>query len=261
MDFTIQLYSELLLALQEKGVHFQTFLEYIKDPQPNSIVLRHDVDRLPNHSLKFAHLQAEKGIQSTYYFRIVPQSFNIHVISAIVTLGHEVGYHYETMDSCDGDIDKAYEAFCNNLEKFRKIANISTISMHGSPLSKFDNREIWYKYDYKKLGIIAEPYFDINVNELFYLTDTGRRWNSHLYNIRDKSTKENPVTNPYFLKLSYNHTKDIISAIRSGSFPEKAMVNFHPQRWSDNLLPWMKELIWQNIKNQGKRLSVLNQST
>lgn len=181
----------------------------------------------------------------------------------MVQLGHEVGYHYETMDTCKGNVDKAYDEFCRNLDTFRKLTPIQTISMHGSPMSPYDNREIWKKYDYKKLGIVAEPYFDINFNELFYITDTGRRWDGHLYNVRDKATKENPVTNPDFLKLRFHTTFELINAINKStdqqinSFPNQAMLNFHPQRWNDSPIPWMKELIWQNVKNQGKRLLLL----
>ncbi|MFA5649503.1 MAG: hypothetical protein WC951_14525, partial [Bacteroidales bacterium] len=140
--------------------------------------------------------------------------------------------------------------------KFRKFTPVKTISMHGSPMSPHDNREIWKKYDYKKLGIIAEPYFDINFNQLYYITDTGRRWDGHLYNVRDKATKENPVTNPGFLKMHYHSTQDIIEAVNQGVFPKQVMLNFHPQRWNDAFIPWVKELVWQNAKNQVKRVLV-----
>jgi len=83
---------------------------------------------------------------------------------------------------------------------------------------------------------------------------TTHRWDGHLFNIRDKATKEKPVTNAEFLGKRYRTTNDIIKALKEGSFPEKAMLNFHPQRWSDALVPWMKELVWQNVKNQGKRV-------
>jgi len=222
----------------------------------NLIILRHDVDARPQNSLAFARIQAEMGISGTYYFRMVPQSYDENIIKEMVQLGHEVGYHYETMDTCKGDIDKAYDEFCSHLETFQKLTPVKTISMHGSPMSSFDNREIWKKYDYKKLGILAEPYFDINFNELFYITDTGRRWDGHLYNVRDKATKENTITNPMFIKLRFHSTHDIIKAVENDQFPNQAMINFHPQRWNDNPLPWLKELIWQNIKNQGKRVLV-----
>ncbi len=254
MDFTIKQYTQLLKSLQDAGFFFQTFEEYALNPNERSLVLRHDVDARPQNSLRFAQIQADRGVKGTYYFRMVSQSYDETIIQEIANLSHEIGYHYETMDTCKGDVGKAYDEFCSNLEIFRKITPVKTISMHGSPLSKFDNRDIWKKYDYKKLGIIAEPYFDINFNELFYITDTGRRWDGHLYNVRDKATKENPVTNPEFLNLRYRHTADIISAVEAGSFPRKAMLNFHPQRWNDALIPWMQELVWQNVKNQGKYL-------
>jgi len=125
--------------------------------------------------------------------------------------------------------------------------------MHGSPLSKFDNRLIWTKYDYKKLNIIAEPYLDINFDKMYYLTDTGRRWDGNLYNVRDRTIKENPITNPFFLELNFHSTEDIINALNTQKFPKQVMINFHPQRWNNRFIPWAKELLWQNMKNQVKR--------
>jgi len=266
MDFTIKQYKALLQALQEQGFLFQTFSEFIENKQLTLrsafglIILRHDVDKLPKNSLRFAKIQADLGIKGTYYFRVVPQSWDEDIIKEIAALGHEVGYHYETMDTCRGDIDKAYEEFCRNLEKFRKIAEIKTISMHGSPLSSFDNRAIWEKYSYKELGIIAEPYFDLNFNKTYYITDTGRRWDGHLFNVRDKATKEKPVTNEAFIKLRFHSTQDIIDALTGTELvevPNQIMLNFHPQRWNDAFLPWLKELLWQNVKNQVKRILVI----
>ena len=278
MDFTIKQYKQLLQALQEQGFSFQTYAQFAEDKSNSSavlgevelglsgveeqklIILRHDVDKLPKHSLRFAKIQAEMGIKGTYYFRMVPQSYDERIIKEIAALGHEVGYHYETMDTCRGDIDKAYEEFCRNLERFREIVEIKTISMHGSPLSSFDNRAIWEKYSYKELGIIAEPYFDLNFNKTFYITDTGRRWDGHLFNVRDKATKDNPVTNEAFLKLRFHSTQDIIDALTGTELvevPNQIMLNFHPQRWNDAFLPWLKELLWQNVKNQVKRILVI----
>jgi hypothetical protein len=62
--------------------------------------------------------------------------------------------------------------------------------MHGSPLSKWDNRDLWKRYDYRDFGIIAEPYFDLDFDEVFYLTDTGRRWDGDRVSVRDKICSE-----------------------------------------------------------------------
>ena len=62
--------------------------------------------------------------------------------------------------------------------------------MHGSPQSEFDNKDIWKKYDYKQLGLLGEPYFDIDFNDFFYLTDTGRCWNGYRFSVRDKMPQQ-----------------------------------------------------------------------
>ena len=80
----------------------------------------------------------------------------------------------------------AIDDFRLNLRKLRKLYPVKTICMHGSPLSKWDNRDLWKKYDYRDYGIIAEPSFDVDFEEVFYLTDTGRRWDGDSVSVRDK---------------------------------------------------------------------------
>lgn len=156
-------------------------------------------------------------------------------------MGHEIGYHYEDLTLAKGNIDKAYTSFCNNLELLRQYYPVRTICMHGSPLSKWDSKDIWKKYNYKELGIIAEPYFDIDYHKVFYLTDTGRSWNNNNYSIRD-------VVNSGF-DIKIKNTHHLIGMIASGNFPHKILINTHPQRWHDFGIRWIKELILQNIKN------------
>ena len=54
--------------------------------------------------------------------------------------------------------------------------------------------------------------------------------------------------------LRFRHTWDIIAAAERGLLPDKIMLNTHPQRWDDRFGPWVKELVWQNVKNVIKRL-------
>jgi hypothetical protein len=264
-DFSIDMYKELLSSLQDAGYQFITFSQYIRLEETNTlptrfIILRHDVDDLPQNSMDFADIQAQFKVKGTFYFRIVPRSFDKAIIRKMLNQGHEVGYHYETMDTSSGNVDEAYEEFLKHLKTFEGIHSVETISMHGSPLSKFDNRDIWRKYNYKDLGLIGEPYFDFNFNEVLYITDTGRAWDGHKYNIRDRAPRENPLTNPDFINRSYHSTSDIISAIREGSFPCKVMMNFHPERWTNNNTLWLKQLLNQFLKNQVKRIIVLSKS-
>lgn len=72
----------------------------------------------------------------------------------------------------------------------RTLVPVSTIVMHGSPRSKHDSRDLWKHYDYRSLGIIGEPYFDIDFSKVFYITDTGRCWDGDRYSVRDKPMKQ-----------------------------------------------------------------------
>jgi hypothetical protein len=258
-DFTIDSYQKLLSALQKFGFEFLTYKDFHTSPSDENkkrITLRHDVDARKENSLQFAKIQHKAGIKGTYYFRVIPQSYDEAIIKEMAAMGHEIGYHYETMDTSKGNVDKAYDEFCQNLAMFRKIVPIDTVCMHGSPLSKFDNRDIWSKYDYKQLGIIAEPYFDVDFNKTFYLTDTGRRWDGGKVSIRDKAMDTNGCSNSDFLQRVYGTTFDIINDLDQKNFPNQVMMTFHPQRWTDSKVLWYKELILQNFKNQIKRMLV-----
>lgn len=240
-DFSIATYKHLLTHLQNAGYAFQTYKDFIQAPAERVILLRHDVDARKGHSLAFAKIQHAMGIVGTYYFRMVPQSFDETVIRAISAMGHEIGYHYEDMDFAHGDPQQAIRLFEKHLEKLRKVAPVYTICMHGSPRSKFDNKDVWNHYNYRDYGIIGEPYFDLDFQKMFYLTDTGRRWDGEKVSIRDKVIQAS--------ELSFHSTFDIIDAIRSNRLPDQVMINFHPQRWTDSLSLWIKEKYIQNFKN------------
>ncbi len=246
MDFTVKKYEELLKCLIAQDYTFQTFKEFIEKPAQKSIVLRHDVDLLPYNSLAFAKLQASNNVKAVYYFRAVPESWDISVIKEIASLGHEIGYHYENLTTCGGNLEKGIQDFERNLVALRALAPVSTICMHGSPMSKYDSKDLWKKYNYRDYNIIGEPYFDVDFNQVFYLTDTGRKWDGDKVSVRDRVNSS--------FNFSFHTTNQIIDAFNNGTLPDKIMFTFHPQRWNDNMYKWTKELIMQNIKNTVKKV-------
>jgi len=260
MDFTLHHYTRLLTSLLQSNYSFYSFeyyLNHIQIPKPETqnpklpvIILRHDVDLLPQNSLQTAIIENQLGIVSSYYFRIVKESNQPEIIEQISKLGHEIGYHYEDLTLANGNIEKAYESFVENLNYFRRFYPVKTICMHGSPTSKWDSRDIWKKYNYRNLGIIGEPYFDIDFNKAFYLTDTGRRWDGWRVSVRDKMPQQSTWNKN---GLSFHSTSDIILSASSNTLPPKIMITIHPQRWTNKPLPWIKELLLQTAKNVVKR--------
>lgn len=302
LDFTEKTYLSLLNTLLRRGFVFQTLEDFLANPREKVIILRHDVDRLPQNSLRTAEIEHKLGIHGTYYFRIVPQSNRPEIIRRIAALGHEIGYHYEDMSLVsETNCRTAASAFCRftrlhkhppqkelnppltnyqspitnhqspvptpsspgphtslailsfeqNLSYFRQFYPVRTICMHGSPLSRYDSRDLWKYYNYRDYGITGEPYFDIDFTRVLYLTDTGRRWDGEKVSIRDKVTG-NSLSSRYFFRSTF----DIIQAANANLLPNQIMITVHPQRWSNNFLSWTKELVLQNAKNRVKGFMV-----
>ena len=256
MDFTLRIYRKLLSTLLHYGCQFLTFEDYCTlsaDQYPERfVILRHDVDLKAANSLRTAQIEHELGIRASYYFRVVPQSNRPRIIRAIAELGHEIGYHYEDMAIMHGDAEKALTHFQQQLAYFRQYYPVRTICMHGAPTSKYDGRELWKHYDYREYGIIGEPYFDVDFSQMFYLTDTGRRWDGYKVSVRDKI----PLYQDQWTAqgLVYRRTQQIVRAAQHDQLPLRIMITTHPQRWTDKTLAWAKELLIQTLKNTIKRL-------
>lgn len=244
MDFTLKKYNQLLDALKASRIPFK---------------LRHDVDLLPYNSLRTAQIEHTKGIKATYYFRCVPESYNEEVIKEIAALGHEIGYHYESLTTCKGNIEAAYTDFCNNLNLLRKIAPIHSICMHGSPRSPWDSRDIWKQYDYHTLGIDHEPYFDTNFAQTLYLTDTGRRWDGYRVSLRDKIPQYQETWEQ--MGLIFHTTDQIIAQLNTSESKLhqsglSLLITTHPQRWNSFGARHLTEYLSQTLKNIFKRIIV-----
>jgi len=262
-DFTLDIYRELLETLQKKGYKLISYAEYLRDVETSKsrdkakyVILRHDVDAKPWNSLRTAQIEKSLDAKATYYFRVGKECNVPEVIKAIVVLEHEIGYHYEDMALCGGDVDKAWSHFQTWLDYFRQYYAVETICMHGAPTSKWDGKDLWKKYDYKSLGIIGEPYMDTDFSDVFYLTDTGRCWDGYKVSVRDKI----PAYQDEWTQkgLSWHTTPELIRAIEDGKLPNHVMMTTHPQRWTNNDKEWYLELVTQNVKNIIKRLWIKN---
>jgi len=247
LDFTFAKYKELCETIVESKYTTLTFTQYfsLKNIPEKFIILRHDVERQIEYALRMAKLENDFGIISTYYFRMKEDVFIPKIIKEIAEMGHEIGYHYEVLDKAKGDFEKAIEIFEEELEKFRAICEVKTVCMHGNPFSKWVNKDLWTKYRFEDFGIIGEPYLSMDYIKILYLTDTGRRWNSRF------SVKDVVDANVNQSNEKIKSTDDIITLIIEGRMNQMCILA-HPSRWNDDIGRWLKELVWQNIKNIGK---------
>ena len=245
-DFTQKKYCQLCQSIIESSYTVLTLNQHLERSKSPSklVIMRHDVDRKPLNALRIARIENRMGLCATYYFRYTRSVFIPWIMREIVALGHEIGYHYETLSSARGDYKKAITIFESALSEIRKISTVKSISMHGRPLSKWDNRDIWDKYDFKKYGLVGEAYISIDYNTLSYFSDTGRTWHKDRYNIRDH------VTGMPLPKVET--TNQLIDLIRGDHFDQICILT-HPNRWASTGVEWIKEYCADFLINLIKR--------
>jgi len=97
MDFTLFAYKQLISTLQSQRYSFQTLQDFIQRREDKTVILRHDIDRLPGNALVIAKIEKQAGIKASYYFCIVKESYDENIIRQIAEMGHEIGHHYENL--------------------------------------------------------------------------------------------------------------------------------------------------------------------
>ncbi|MCZ7395495.1 MAG: hypothetical protein ABOK23_13315 [Candidatus Methanoperedens sp.] len=245
LDFTLPKFRSLCTCVAQ---HYPTLTlaEYFQAGKlpPRFAMMRHDIDRKPMSALLTARVEQELGIRATYYFRMNDTVFRPGIMREIEGMGHEVGYHYEVLGKANGDNEKAIEMFGRELKEFRKVCDVRTICMHGNPLSKHDDRELWKSYDFRNFGIIGEAYLSAG-KDVSYFSDTGRSWNSK-NNLRDfiPGRREESAAET---------TDDLIEIIKSERF-EKLYILTHPERWAAGGIGWAASCLTDMVFNAGKKI-------
>ena len=249
-DFTLRAYKRYLQAIKASFSGVLTFEEFFRmEPKPDSYcMLRHDVDRRPKNALEMAKIENAMGMHATYYFRAKSACFHLDMMREIEGLGHEIGYHYECLSDNKGDMHLALKSFENNLEKFRTVVSIRTISMHGAPLSPLDNRDMWrdpknHDLLLGKFGILGEVYLDIDYRDTVYINDTGRNWFSSKSNLRDRV-----ISN---LNLDFKNGEALYRYLVSNPNP-RVVFQVHPERWTDKVTGYYLSFLLDTMINACK---------
>ncbi|MCB8951778.1 MAG: hypothetical protein H6650_07180 [Ardenticatenales bacterium] len=250
-DFTIGTYNRLCAAIQELRCPVWPLRDYLRLGQPPgfAIILRHDVDRNLDSALRLAALEADYGFSATYYFRTTPAVFQRDAIQRVRLLNHEVGYHYEVLSKARGDRRRAAILFQHELNVFRQMAPVDTISMHGSPLLPWHNLELWQTLDWSDYGLLGEAYLSVDYRRVYYFTDTGRGWDAHRFNIRDRVVCRRPPD-------PVHGTPDLIAFLRTRP-AAPVIINAHPNRWAHTDRAWFASLLTDWTANSAKFLLAL----
>jgi hypothetical protein len=225
-DWTIEKYEEFCTTVKDSGRIVLPVVDYLTHPpEARKLVLRHDVDISARKTLRMAEIEARFGLRSSYYYRKVKKTFSPEVLREVARLGHEVGYHYEALDKAKGDIQRAKEVFERELAEFRTIVDVKTVSMHGNPLTRWDNRDFWQHYGFSDFDLVGECYLSFDADKIIYLSDTGRTWEEGKHNIKDFLPGGNNLKHPIL-----RSTDDLCIFLKES--PHDVYLLMHPERWS-----------------------------
>jgi hypothetical protein len=240
-DFTLDTYRLLLDVMESYEV--LTVRRYLEErPKSGFIILRHDVDRFPKNALKMARLEASRNIFSTYYFR-VSRRIEKNIIREIADLGHEVGYHYEVLSKANGDYEQAIRLFESELGCLRTVCDIKTISMHGKPLSKWDNSQLWNEHSFTPFRVIGDGM--LSIRNVPYFTDAGRSWDGS-NNLRDHLKDEKDIR-------GFNNTFQLLDNIIKHK-NDFYYLNIHPERWASSITEYYISYFFDITANLVKKI-------
>jgi len=151
-------------------------------PPPPFAILRLDVDYREPHAVRLAEIAAQHGLRGSFYFRHRGGAFPLAAMRAVQALGHEVGYHYEALDACAGDWQRAQRLFLAHVAQLRAAGlRVQTVAAHGGP-----PRAATYRRNDDLLrrtptllaqaGLLGDAALQMDFARVYYLSDAGWRW-------------------------------------------------------------------------------------
>jgi len=238
-DFTVTSYKAYLEAILQSypvTLRFDEYFELKEKPQSFCIV-RHDVDRKPLNALGMARLEHSLGVRASYYFRAKRHTFDADVLKEVSGLGHEIGYHYESLSDARGDQNTAIKDFETHLAQLRAIVPIKTIVAHGRPLEPFDNSVLWAPEERKRLfaekyGLLGDVKLDVDYTDIAYICDTGRNWTEDRNNTRDRVNSG--------VSLNFESGHDLLDCLKQRC-AAKLVFSVHPERWEERKIAWIMQ--------------------
>ncbi len=230
-----ELFCSQIVDLSIKCVTAEEALSFSKTSE-RYIIIKHDVETSVGKALKLAQIENKYQLRATYYVQsyLLKDLSNVEKLKKIKTLGHEVTYHYDVLDSNDGNYDLAEIEFDETLLRFKKLGfDVKTVCPHGNPVKERDgwssNKDFFRnKRLNKKYAMIADivinPEKFIN-SEMVYISDAGFGWKI-ISDITNNDTES--VQND--MKLDgLDKVVGLLSEVN-----KTYIISAHPHRWNSN---------------------------
>lgn len=174
-NFSLEHYFETLKIAKSQGYLLQTVSESRLLTKHARIILRHDVDFIPEYALKMAKAEHENDIHSTYYILLRDDYYNplskrnIKIIQEINDMGHEIGLHYDSRFATTNSKLEHELTILSDLIGRR----IESIAAHTpNEIKRLTGKNyLEDEINLEKLNVIESKSVDAK-----YISDSGRQW-------------------------------------------------------------------------------------
>ena len=256
MIFVYKKWDAFCHALDQKGIRSLPAREVTADLGAY-VVLKHDVETDVARAFEMAKIEQRYGHRGSYYVQayLMDNAENVKMLTEMQVMGHEISYHYDVMDSCKGDIDKAIAEFELNAGKFTENGfELKTLCQHGNPVVErvgyTSNRDFFrnerVKQLYPNLSDIMVDFKDKYRTDYLYFSDVGRRFQM----IYDPIN--NDIENSDDKNIPYDDLDALLGAISS----EKGnIISTHPHRWTRSATKYIIKSALFKLKPVGYRRS------
>ena len=256
MIFVYKKWDAFCRALDQKGIRSIPAREVTADLGAY-VVLKHDVETDVARAFEMAKIEQRYGHRGSYYVQayLMDDHKNVKMLSEMQVMGHEVSYHYDVMDSCKGDIDKAIAEFELNAGKFTGNGfELKTLCQHGNPVVErvgyTSNRDFFrndrVKQLYPNLSDIMVDYKEKYGTDYLYFSDAGRRFQM----IYDPIN--NDIENSDDKNIPYDDLDALLGVISS---EKRNIISTHPHRWTRSAIKYLiKSALFKLIKSVAKIL-------
>lgn len=232
MEFVYKNWDMFCRKLAELNIFSVTSSNVLSGINTRFLILKHDVETKVKNAYRIAQIEHKYGHRGSYYVQayLLKSSKNVKLLREMQSMGHEISYHYDVMDSCKGDIDSALKEFRKNVSVFLECGfPIATLCQHGNPLIErkgyTSNRDFFRN---PKIQALYPNMTDIMVDfktkakcDYVYISDAGRQFNIIFDPINNDIVKSDDKD--IFIK-SFD---ELIEHIKSNN----CILSIHPHRW------------------------------
>lgn len=225
-----------------------------QDDDAKWLVVKHDVETNVPKALKLAKIEKRYGICATYYVQADLLKDNYQYLQEIASLGHEVTYHYDVLDACNGDYKAAICLFKQEIEEFKQFGfEVKTVCPHGNPIkirNGWTSNKDFFRSE--EINVLFPNILDIVVHlpkklkmNYAYISDAGYRW-KRIVNVQDNDKKNNG-------DIDLGDSLLFLDTLKK---EQTIILSTHPHRWESSKMKFIfKHTVFNVVRYIARKVS------